>query len=70
MNTNQKSPTHSIFTVVHIAGVLVTLIPVAFGSKANYLGYKSLCSFTPISTIVFLALAGLHIFLLKSSTAQ
>jgi len=32
-------------------------------SKASLLGYKALCSFSSISTIGLLALAGLHIYL-------
>jgi hypothetical protein len=35
----------------------------ASASKTSLLGYKALCSFSPISTAVFIALAGLHIYL-------
>jgi hypothetical protein len=61
--TNKKSPVHIIFTCVHITLALVTLIPIASASKECLLGYKALCSFSPISTIGLLALAGLHIYL-------
>jgi len=60
---DKKSPTHLIFTAVHSSLAIVTLIPLASASKASLLGYKALCSFTPISTIILLALAGLHIYL-------
>jgi len=60
---DKKSPTHLIFTTVHSSLAIVTLIPLASASKASLLGYKALCSFTPISTIILLALAGLHIYL-------
>lgn len=57
------SSVHLIFTIVHLSLAVVTLIPMASASKASLLGYKALCSFSPISTIGLLALAGLHIFL-------
>jgi len=55
--------THLIFTIVHGSLAIVTLIPMGVASKPCYLGYKALCSFTPISTVILLALAGLHVFL-------
>jgi hypothetical protein len=67
---DKKSPTHLIFTAVHSSLAIVTLIPLASASKASLLGYKALCSFSPISTIVLLALAGLHIYLHKKAVAK
>ena len=67
MADNKQSPTHLIFTGVHSVLALVTLIPIATVSKASLLGYKSLCSFAPISTVILLGLAGLHIFLHRRS---
>ena len=61
--TKKKSPVHLIFTAVHIALAVVTLIPVASASKPCLLGYEALCSFSPISTVGLLALACLHIYL-------
>jgi len=61
--TDKKLPTHVIFTGIYILGALVTLIPRASASKECLLGYKALCSFSPISTILFLGLACLHIYL-------
>lgn len=63
METNGKSPVHIIFTAVHLVSAMVTLVPMASASKASLLGYKALCSFSPISTAVFIGLAGLHIYL-------
>jgi hypothetical protein len=59
----KKSPVHLIFTIVHFSLALVTLIPLASASKASLLGYKALCSFSPISTLGLLVLGGFHIFL-------
>ena len=59
----KKSLVHLIFAVVELSLAVVTLIPMASASKASFLGYKALCSFSPISTIGLLALAGLHILL-------
>jgi len=66
----KKSPTHLIFTVVYFSLAVVTLIPLASASKVSLLGYKALCSFTPLSTIGLILLAGLHIFLHKRSVAK
>lgn len=67
---DKKSPTHLIFTAVYFSLAVVTLIPLASASKASLLGYKALCSFTPISTIGLILLAGLHIFLHKRSLTK
>ena len=67
---DKKSPTHLIFTAVHFSLAFVTLIPLASASKASLLGYKALCSFSPISTIILLGLAGLHIFLYQRAGAK
>lgn len=67
---NNKSPTHLIFIGVHSILAVVTLIPLASASKASLLGYKALCSFTPISTIILLGLAGLHFYLHRRAGAD
>lgn len=36
---------------------ICTAIPVESSSKACFLGYKALCPFTPISTLICLAVA-------------
>ena len=66
----KKSPTHLIFTAVHFSLAVVTLIPLASASKTSLLGYKALCSFSPISTIGLILLAGMHILLHKRSLAK
>ena len=67
---DKKSPTHLIFTAVHFSLAVVTLIPLASASKTSLLGYKALCSFSPISTLVLIFLAGMHILLHKRSMAK
>jgi hypothetical protein len=67
---DRKFPTHLIFTAVHFSLAIVTLIPLASVSKASLMGYKALCSFSPISTIILLALSGLHIFLHRRAVAK
>ena len=66
----KKSPTHLIFTAVYFSLAIITLIPLASASKVSLLGYKALCSFSPISTIGLILLAGLHIFLQKRSLTK
>ena len=63
MQTTKKTPVHLIFAAVEFVLAIVTLIPLSTASKESYLGYKSLCSFSPISTIGLLALVGFHIYL-------
>jgi hypothetical protein len=71
MKMNQKkSPAHLIFTAVYFSLAVVTLIPLASASKTSLLGYKALCSFSPISTIGLILLAGMHILLHKRSLAK
>jgi hypothetical protein len=68
--TNKKVPVHLIFTSIYFLLVIVTLIPMGTASKVSLLGYKALCSFSPISTIILFALGGLHIFLHKKAIAK
>lgn len=62
---DKKSPTHLIFTIVYFSLAIVTLIPLASASKASLLGYKALCSFSPISTIGLVLLGLLHVLIYK-----
>jgi hypothetical protein len=68
--TNKKVPVHLIFTSVYFVLAVVTLIPMETASKASLLGYKALCSFSPISAVILLALGGLHIFFHQRSLAK
>ena len=63
---NEKKPiTHLVFTAVHFSLAVVTLIPLASASKASLLGYKALCSFSPVSTIGLILLSLMHILIYK-----
>jgi len=55
-----------------IAGVLgiCTLIPYTNSSKNCFLGYKAICPFTPISTIICLAIAGFIFWLGKKQSKK
>lgn len=66
---NNKIPVHFVFFAIYIVLALVTLLPTGTASKDCLLGYNALCSFSPISTIIFLALAGFHIYLQVKKTA-
>ena len=67
---DKKSPTHLIFSIVHFSLAIVTVIPLASVSKASMLGYKALCSFSPISTIGLILLSFMHILLYKRILAR
>ncbi len=60
---NKQIPVHIIFTIIYFSLALVTAFPTGTASKVSLLGYNALCSFTPISTIILLALGGLHFIL-------
>ena len=68
--SKKRIPTHIIFMGVEFLLAVLTLIPREAASKACLLGYKSLCSFSPISTIILLALVGLHIYLHQKDQAK
>ena len=68
--TNKKISTHMIFMGVELLLAVLTLIPMPTASKASLLGYKALCSFSPISTIGLLALVGFHYYLHRRALAK
>lgn len=47
-----------IFTMLCTLAAIITLIPSPHDPETNFLGYKSMCSFTPWSTLICLAVAG------------
>ena len=47
------------FTVLFTILALITVIPNPNASKVSLLGFKSICSFAPIATIILLLLAGI-----------
>ena len=61
---------HQVFVAIHLLSALLTVIPRAGASKACRLGYKALCRFTPYGTIILLALAGLHLYLLLNAARE
>jgi hypothetical protein len=59
--TVKKQPHYKILsglTILMAALALLTILPYPAASKANLLGYKSLCAFVPISTLILLGAAG------------
>ena len=48
-----------IITLVLTVSGLITLLPYNGASKSSMLGYMALCSFAPVSTLIFFILAGL-----------
>ena len=58
-----------LLTVVVTLGGLATLFPHASASKENLLGYKSLCTNVPISTLICFVIAGVLCFVRKKNFA-
>jgi hypothetical protein len=67
---DRRLSVHTIFTGVYLMAALLTLLPMGTASKPCLLGYMTLCSFSPVSTIGLLALAGLHVFLQRRSVTE
>jgi hypothetical protein len=67
---HKTSPIHLIVTIMYGVLAVVTVIPRAAASKECLLGYKALCTFSPIDTLILLTLAGLHIFLHQNAAAK
>jgi hypothetical protein len=68
--TRKRVSVHMVFVGIHSVLAILTLIPTGMASKACLLGYEAHCTFTPISTLMLLALAGLHVFLHRRSLAK
>ena len=66
----KKSPTHLIFAIVHFVMAVLTLMPMASASKVSRLGYKALCSFSPIGTIILITLSFLHFMTYKNIVSR
>ena len=59
--TRKKQPQYKILSglaILMVVSALLTLLPHPAASKANLLGYKSLCAFVPLSTLILLGAAG------------
>jgi hypothetical protein len=66
----KKLTVHMAFVYLYVVAAVLSLVPVSFVSKPCRLGYMALCSFTPISTVILLAMAVLHVFLQKKADAK
>ena len=56
----KKKPHYMILTglaILIVVSALSTVLPYAAASKTNLLGYKSLCAFVPLSTLILLGAA-------------
>lgn len=54
-----------ITAMILFIGAIVTLIPFSNIDDSCFLGYKALCAFTPISTIILIA-AGIVVLIIRS----
>ena len=67
---NKNLSVHTVFVALHLLSAVLTVIPSEGASKACRLGYRALCSLIPYSTLILLALAGLHLYLHLKAAAQ
>ena len=53
---NKKTVSNILVTVCAalVVGAVITLVPFAGASKQNIAGYRSLCTFSPVSTVIML----------------
>ena len=54
MTTDRMSKLLLMTSVILAIAGLMTLVPWAGANKLNILGYKSLCTFAPVSTLIML----------------
>jgi hypothetical protein len=57
----KKQPQYTMLswlTILLVVSALLTILPYPAASKVNLLGYRSLCAFVPLSTIILLGVAG------------
>ena len=59
----KSGSTQLVLAVIFIVLGLITLMPYAKIDDACYLGYKAICAFTPISTIILFLVAAFFIFM-------
>ena len=57
MTKQQWATVLRVTTVILAVGAVATLIPYSGASKDNVMGYKSLCTFAPVSTVIMLFIA-------------
>jgi len=63
MRRQSRNKIISGLVILLLASATLTFLPYPTASKANLLGYKSLCAFVPLSTLILLGAAGfLRIF--------
>jgi hypothetical protein len=67
---NTKKLLLAIFSAAFIFLAVATVIPSPEAHRISSLGYKSLCSFAPISTTILLVLAAPGITYLIAKTAS
>ena len=57
----KKQPQYTMLswlTILLVVSALLTILPYPAASKVNLLGYRSLCAFVPLSTLILLGVAG------------
>lgn len=54
---------HWAFVALYLVSAVLSAVPRAAASKTCLLGYKALCSFTPISTAICIAMIAFHVIL-------
>lgn len=56
-------------SIIAVLSALLTVIPLGTVSEKNIIGYKSVCSFAPVSTVILLMLANVFSFVRKKLAA-
>lgn len=67
METKQGKKAYKIQFIVYAILGVITFIPLLSASKANLMGYHSICTFTPVSSLICFSLTALYFFKYKKS---
>ena len=63
-NKSKKGVIHIVLALLFTGGAIFTLLPLVLADDKCFFGYYAVCPFSPISSIVLLAIAG-YFFILR-----
>jgi hypothetical protein len=66
MESNKKGTNLLIIAVILILGAIFTLLPIELADDKCFFGYSATCPFTPISTVVMLAI-GIYMLMIRKT---
>jgi hypothetical protein len=66
MGTSKRSTNSMVIMIILILGAIFALLPIELADDKCFLGYFAVCPFTPISSIIMLAIA-VYMFIIRKN---